>query len=295
MPRLVVLVNGSAGDPGESQARLEAIRAAFRAAGADPPIECVAGDALADAARAEVAAGADVLVAAGGDGTVSALAGAVAGTDAALAVLPLGTLNHFARDAGLPTDLGEAARVAVHGRPAAVDVARVNGRVFVNNVSLGLYPHAVRERERRLEPGRSKRMATARAVGATLRRLPAHHLLLAVDGRPAVRTTSFIFVGNNAYETDLGNLGRRLGLTGGRLAVYTVRKPSRRAVLALAARTLVGRLDEARDFETHDAAEVVVDSAKPRLQVGIDGELAWLETPLRFAAWPGALRLVQEG
>lgn len=290
---MAVIANLASGAPRADEGRLDAIRRAFLAAGADPPIVCVPGDELAQACSEAVSRGAEVLVAAGGDGTVSAVAGAVAGTPTALAVLPLGTMNHFAKDAGLPLDLADAARVALEGRAQAVDGAEVNGRVFVNNASIGLYPDALRERERRQAAGGSKPVATVQAAGTVLRNLRTHHLLLSIDGRPAARTTSFVFVGNNAYETGLVGLGSRTTLTGGRLSVYTVRRPGRRAVLGLAARALTGRLDEAHDFEAHAATEVVVDSRRPQVRVGIDGELCTLDAPLRFTIRPRALRLVR--
>lgn len=293
MPRLAVIANLAAGSPRADDERRAAIRDAFLACGEVPEIACAPGDALGEACADAVSRGAQVLVAAGGDGTVSAVAAAVAGTPTALAVLPMGTLNHFAKDAGVPLDVTEAAEVALRGRVEPVDVAEVNGRVFVNNASIGLYPHALRERERRMATGGSKPVATVQAAGTALRNLRTHHLLLGVDGRPMARTTSFVFVGNNAYETGLAGLGSRPSLTGGRLAVYTVRRPGRGAVLGLAARALAGRLDQAQDFESHTARDVVVDSRRPRVRVGIDGELCTLATPLRFTIRPGALRLVR--
>lgn len=290
---MAVIANLASGTPCADEERLGAIRHAFRAVGADPPIVCAAGDGLAQACSDAVTRGAQVLVAAGGDGTVSAVAGAVAGTSTTLAVLPLGTMNHFAKDARLPLDMEEAARVALEGRAGPVDVAEVNGRVFVNNASIGLYPDALRERERRQAASGSKPVATMQAAGTVLRNVRTHHLLLGIDGRPAARTTSFVLVGNNVYETGLLGLGSRSSLTGGRLSVYTVRRPGRRAVLGLAARALTGRLDQAHDFESHEATEVVVDSRRPQVRVGIDGELCMLDAPLRFTIRPRALRLVR--
>lgn len=292
MSRLVVVANLAAGATRADDARRTAILEAFAAWDASPSLLCVPGHQIQQACRQAVGEGAEVVVAAGGDGTVSAVAGAVAGTRAALAVLPMGTLNHFAKDVGIPLDLEEAAQVALRGDVQAVDAAQVNGRVFVNNASIGLYPEAVRVRERH-RGGGSKRLATVRAAGTVLRHVPAHHLRLAIDGHPAVRTTSFLFVGNNAYETSLAGLGSRPSLTGGRLSVYTVRRPGRRAVLALAARALVGRLDQAHDFEAHAARELVVDCHRPGLRVALDGELCTLETPLRFTTRPQALRVLR--
>lgn len=294
MARVVVLVNESSGSEESGDGRVASIREAFRAAGARPPIRCIPGRGLVDAATEAVQGGARVVVAAGGDGTVSAVARVVAGTDAALAVLPLGTLNHFAKDAGLPLELEAAATVAVRGVPTRIDVAEVNGLAYVNNVSIGLYPDAVHERRRLHRPGTSKALAMARAAGTVLHRARGHRVLLSIDGRPGLRHTSFVMVGNNAYVTSLGRLGRRASLTGRCLSVYTTRRPGRRALVGLAARALVGRVGQAPDLESHEASRVVVDSRHRKLEVGIDGELMRLRTPLRFAVRPGSLWLMRE-
>lgn len=290
---MVVVANLAAGTSRGDDDRKKAIEEAFAAWDATPELLCVPGDQIQQSCADAVAQGVEVVVAAGGDGTVSAVAGALVGMRAALAVLPMGTLNHFAKDAGIPLDLQEAARVALRGRVETVDVAEVNGRVFVNNANIGVYPETVRARDRKAAgTGAWKRLATLRAAGTVLRHVPDHHLALSIDGRPAVRSTSFLFVGNNAYETALSGLGSRASLSGGQLSVYTSRRPGRRALLGLAARTLVGRLDQARDFEAHTARELVIDCHRPHLRAALDGELCTLDTPLRFTTRPKALRLL---
>ncbi|MGC4004181.1 MAG: diacylglycerol kinase family protein [Pirellulales bacterium] len=95
----------------------------------------------------------DAVIGGGGDGTLSAIAGALAGTKMPLGVLPLGTLNHFAKDLKIPMHLADAAWVVAQRRIAQVDVAEVNGRVFLNNSSLGLYPRMVIERDGQRQRG----------------------------------------------------------------------------------------------------------------------------------------------
>jgi diacylglycerol kinase family enzyme len=291
--RVVVLANCASGVGAAQEERSKAILAAFQATGLDPDVRCAEGADLPAAARQAIAEGAHTVVAAGGDGTVSAVAGAVAGTGATLGVLPLGTLNHFARDAGIPLDLAKAAQAVATGVSCRVDVAEVNGRVFVNNSSIGLYPRAVRERARLQPATQSKRLAMAGAAWAVLRRLPSHRVILTIDGHPERRTTPCVFVGNNPYDTAFGRLGRRAALDTGRLGVYTIRRPSRLAVLALTARALAGRLDHARGFEAIEADALTVASVHRRtIRVALDGEVARMEMPLRYRSRPGALRLV---
>src|SRR5436189_2777761 len=137
------------------------INAAFEKAGVDADVRMTDPDdifdALSEGARAP---GLDALVAGGGDGTLSCAAGHLADSGRPLGILPLGTLNHLARDAGIPAGLGEAAAVIAAGHMQAIDLAEVNGRIFVNNSSVGLYPDMVRLREvEQGRLGRSKRMA----------------------------------------------------------------------------------------------------------------------------------------
>jgi diacylglycerol kinase family enzyme len=249
-----------------------------------------------DAAREAEAQRPDVVVAAGGDGTVGAVAGALAGTDTPMGVLPMGTLNHFARDAGIPADLQEAARVIASAAPRVIDVAEVNGRVFVNNSSIGAYPRAVQERQRRLAMrprARSfRRLAMVQAAWVVLLQLPTQHVLLSIDGRPVERRTPFVLVGNNEYATGLGDLGHRASLSAGCLNIVHMRRPGRRAILGLAARAVVGRLDASRDFETRMAKEVTVQLARRLVRVALDGEVVRLSPPLHYRVRPGALRIL---
>jgi diacylglycerol kinase family enzyme len=249
------------------------------------------GDAFADAAGAE---GLDAVVAAGGDGTISAAAAALAGGGCPLGILALGTLNHFARDAGLPPDLGEAVAVIAGGRIKPVDVAEVNGCIFVNNSAVGLYPLMVRQREAQQRSlGRSKRFAMLIASLRSLYRFSRHRLTIAVAGRRAPIETPLLFVGNNRYETKLLTLGRREAIDRGELCLYAPLARNRLHFIALALRSLVGRLDPVRDFVNLDGIrEVEVNARRRSLTVSTDGETRTLETPLLYRIRPGALRLL---
>ncbi|HUR62482.1 MAG TPA: diacylglycerol kinase family protein [Candidatus Thermoplasmatota archaeon] len=292
--RIAVVANRASG-PGAlaaAQERVAQIESAFAGIPAELDVRCVDGRDLAARAREALRDGADVVAAAGGDGTVNQVAGVLAGSQTPLAVLPLGTLNHFARDLGLPADLGKAAAIAAGGVPTQVDAAEVNGHLFVNNSSIGVYPRAVRERERRRKPGGSKELSMLGAAWTVLRRLPSHHVVLSVDGQPVRRTTPFVFVGNNVYETRLARLGTRASLTQGRLCVYHARHASRTSMLALAARTLVDRLDSARDLEMHEALRLTIHSPRTSMRVALDGEVLSLETPLEYRIRPRHLRVM---
>ena len=176
-----ILVNAGGGSAGEDGAAR--VSEALAKAGIHGKVEEVEGGKLAERAAAAVKAGARLVIAAGGDGTQSAVAGALAGSDATLGIIPFGTLNHLARDLGIPFDLDEAAAIIAGGQEQSIDVARLGKRIFVNNSAIGLYPLMVADREAQQERlGRSKRFAMLIAGLRTIARFHHHRLCLTVNG-----------------------------------------------------------------------------------------------------------------
>ncbi|WP_427913005.1 diacylglycerol/lipid kinase family protein [Ramlibacter sp. MMS24-I3-19] len=246
---------------------------------------------LAAAARAS-SDGVPLVIAAGGDGTVSAVASQLAGTATVLGVLPMGTLNHFAKDLGLPMDLDAALDVLAGGRTVAVDVGEVNGRVFINNSSIGIYPDIVLDRERqRRRLGRGKWPALAVACLNVLRRHPSMYVELQVEGERLLRRSPFVFIGNNRYEVEGFAIGSRTALDTGRLSLYMAHHGGRFGLLRLALLALLQRLRQADDFEMLEAAELVIRPARRRIRVAADGEVLVMQTPLQYRVRPGALRV----
>ena len=295
----VVLVNLDGG--GAAQLGAEALQAqltsAFAALGLAAELVLLKGAELPAAVRAQREAltlrRPAAIVAAGGDGTVRALAQELAGSGLSLAVLPLGTLNHFARDLGIPFDLGDAVAVIARGHAIEVDVGEVEGHIFVNNASIGLYAELVRDRERqRRLKGRRKLTAMAIALLHALRRPPIRHLTIEAEGRIERRKVSIAFVGNNRYGTTLPLLGRRNTLAGGTLCLLTAAPEHLFGWLRLFLRAALGRLDHDRDFECRALPELVIHSRRPRLRVALDGEIVHLASPLRFRILPRALRVL---
>jgi diacylglycerol kinase family enzyme len=287
-----VLLNASAGtalrdslDPGALQQR-------FDAAGASVEVEGVPLGALASRARQAAEEGAPFVVAAGGDGTVGTVAAQLVGTRCALGVLPVGTRNHFARDLGLPLDLDAAIATIARGVSRDVDVGEVNGRIFINNASIGLYPEMVVARERHQRFGWTKNLAMLWSSVQTLRRFRLLRVRLAAHGGALRQTTPFVFVGNNEYDMSLFALGQRKCLDQGTLSLYTANVQRRFALLRLAVMALLGRLDQARDFETRCVPELWLDSRWRRLRVALDGEVTMLAPPLHFRTRQGALRVL---
>ncbi len=292
MPRLIVLVNASSGS-GEKAEAFRRLSEALAARGIEADVLLVQeGAELGRLARRAAQEGAAIVAAAGGDGTINAVASALVGTKTSLAVLPLGTLNHFAKDLGIPLDLADAARTLAEGRVVEVDVGEVNGRVFVNNSSLGVYARLVREREKRRRRGWSKWPAMVLAALAVLPRLPTLRVRVSAGGRMIVRRTPLVFVGNNVYEMEGLELGARGCLDAGQLSLCITRYGGLRGLLRLVMSALVGRLAEARDFEMLCVKEVWIEARRGALPVALDGEVTLLEMPLHYRIRPGALRVV---
>ena len=287
--RIPVIVNGKAGCAQHDRERLAA---AFRDAGIEAEIVLADGD-VGLAARRAMAARPGVLVAAGGDGTIGALAGIVRGTGTALGVMPIGTLNHFAGDLGLPLDITAAARVIAAGRRVAVDVGEVNGKVFVNNASLGLYADMVRRRKRHQRRlGRSKSSAMLWATLEVLHRSALLQLRLDLGDRVHAFRSPFVFIGNNDYALEGFNIGTRGRLDAGRLTVYATRRSTPLGLVGLALRALFGRLRQADDFLEESVHSLRVQSRRPRLLVATDGEVTAMDTPLEFRIVPRALNVI---
>jgi diacylglycerol kinase family enzyme len=208
-------------------------------------------------------------------------------------VLPLGTLNHFAKDLGIPLDLIDAVRNLATGVPREVDVGEVNGRIFLNNSSLGLYPDIVRDREkqqRRL--GRGKWPAALWATLAALRRYPFLSMRLTVNGETLARRTPFVFIGNNRYTMEGLAIGERDHLDDGLLSLYVAQHPTRLGLLRFAFDALCGKLGSERDFDVLEAAGFEIDTHHRQLHVATDGEVTLMKPPLRYRMRPGALTVL---
>jgi diacylglycerol kinase family enzyme len=205
-------------------------------------------------------------------------------------VLPLGTLNHFAGDLGIPLALDEALRIIADGHCVPVDVGKVNGRVFLNNSSLGMYPEMVHGREKRQRRfGWGKWRAFFWAVIAVLRRYSFLQVRLTINGKTEYRSSPFIFIGNNEYVMEGLNIGARNTLDDGCLGLYVPRHVGRTGMLRLAVQALLGRLQQASDFDMFAVAEVEIDARRKRLRVATDGEVGMMEMPLRYRILPKAL------
>lgn len=250
------------------------------------------GEEIASVARKGLEKEPAMIVAAGGDGTVSLIASIVAGSGVPLGVLPLGTLNHFAKDLNIPLDLDEAVGVIAEGAVAQVDIGEVNGRIFINNSSIGLYPKIVGHREQQQRLGRNKWLALIWSAMTMLGRYPRLRVSVAVDGREKITTTPLVFIGNNEYAIHGFEIGTRSRLDRGELSLYLPHRVGRLGLVWLAVRALFGRLRDAESFDATCASEIRIDTSAPRIRVALDGEVTTMDTPLHYTIRPAALSVV---
>ena len=290
----VALLNPGGGTLSRGAASPAAVAAALRRAGLPADVRSVPGGKLPAATREALAAGADLVIAGGGDGTVAAVAGAMAGSDATLGVLPLGTFNHYARDLGMPGELQAAAAALAAATPRPLDLAEVNGHRFLNSSAIGYYSQVVRER---LEPRVRMRLTKfAVTLAAAVRLLGKYRLsdvCLEADGRRIACRTPFVFVSNNPAAMHLFRFGQRSRLDSGQLLVYVHRSRSRAAVLRTLLYAMLRDIREDARYEHWLTQELLVDFPKRRrpVPVFLDGELLHLAPPLRYRILPGRINV----
>jgi diacylglycerol kinase family enzyme len=265
----------------------------FRAAGHDTEVLALSGTDNPCAKARIASTHASIVVACGGDGTVSGVAAGLCGSPAALGILPAGTLNHFAKDLNIPLDLGEAIAVVAAGRVKQVDVGQLNDRIFVNNSSIGIYPSIVDEREALRRQGHRKWPAMVLATLRVLRRHRGVTVSIDVGGQRRRWRSPFVFVGNNRYATDGRVMGTRARLDEGQLFVYLTPRLRARDLPRLLAKALVGRASRSGDFEIVQAKELWIDTVGGgRIRVAVDGEIVTMDTPLHYQSRPAALAVV---
>lgn len=290
--RIFCLINDNAGSAGVSPKRN--VEALFLKHGITAHIvEPSDASLIATLAKDAIQKNYDVIVAGGGDGTVNAVASAIIGNSAIkLGILPMGTLNHFARDLGIPFDIEKAVETIATGNVKSIDVGEVNGEIFINNSGLGLYPAMVRLREGFQKSGHRKFLAAIWASLRILARFRRLHLELHPPGSAVVkRNTPMLFVGNNPYDTSLSTLGKRNSLDLGLLWVVMPIVSSRWGLL----RSLLAILSGNRktgDLYTILADNLIVASSRRLLKVSVDGEVLQLKPPLNYRILPKSLRVI---
>lgn len=290
--KIEVIINAASG-PGHEESVQDRVAEAFKAGGMDARISLArSGAEVVKFAERAARGDAKIIVAGGGDGTISSVVAAMTDTDQALGVLPFGTMNHFAKDLQIPLDLEGAVATILAGHEKKVDVGELNGRTFINNSSLGLYPNIVRERQKQQRLGWGKWPAYIWAALAVLRRYPFLDVRVGVDGKELRGRTPFVFIGNNEYEMETLNVGRRACLDKGELSLYMTTHTGRLGLIRLALRALLGGLHQEKHFIALCTKEIWIGTKRKQVQVALDGEVTMIDPPLHYRARPGELRVL---
>ncbi|HEX3552291.1 MAG TPA: diacylglycerol kinase family protein [Thermoanaerobaculia bacterium] len=290
-----MLVNRGSGTVKKKRLTVEGLREMFQKAGIEADVRLIPGGEIVDAARAAVKAGTEAVVAGGGDGTVRGVASVLAGGEVPLGVLPLGTLNHFATDLKIPSDLEAAVRLIAEGEVRALDVGEVNGEIFLNNSSLGFYPPIVQARDQEMRRSRhGKWVAMAIATFKLLPRLSSLRVKISSGDWQVERRTEVLFVGTSEYQMSLLSHGAPDRLeSDGQLYVYLSRSRSRLGLIGLALAGLVRDVKQTRMVEDWRLRELKVEVRKKRaIPVAFDGEVSTMKSPLLYRKRPQDLRVI---
>ena len=290
--RIAIIFNGSAGAQ-DGEALLQKITEICQEYELDTtPFVIHAGADISQIVKKALHEKFEVIVAAGGDGTISAVAGVLIGTSVLLGILPLGTRNHFAKDIQIPLDLKEAMAVISQGEVMALDIASVNGQFFVNNSSVGFYPKIVKFRELFQRKGFYRWIAFIFASAIVMNRNSFLRLRIASSKKDITSRTPLIFVGNNRYTMQGYELGSRDSLVRGKLFLSLMHRTSRLKLFQIAVQAILDLPSQNVDFDTWMDREMTIYAEKKFLRVSLDGEIRLMQTPLRYLIHPHAINVI---
>jgi diacylglycerol kinase family enzyme len=293
--RVAVVLNTSAGSLlGRHQAEEEVARH-MQAAGLDAILVPDHPEGLIARLDDAIAHGADAVVVGGGDGTIAAAAAKLMNTGTALGILPLGTMNMLAKDLGIPLTLDAAAEALAHGAIRAIDVAEVNGHVYLCSSVIGSPSWMGRHRERhRGKANLRTRLAFAVAsLRAAWRHRPMRLLVQTDTARRPVRLwTRALSVANNRYAEGFGMVMARPRLDAGDLTLYVARRYGLWWWVRLVFGMFLGTWRGARLVHERSARQVTIRSPRAALRVMSDGEAQILTPPLVYRIHPKALRVI---
>ena len=290
-----ICVLANAGSGRKSGARIAQLTEPLRAAGLKHEVRLIRKGALIPAAAQEARAdGFATVIAAGGDGTICSVATELAGSGIALGILPLGTFNFFARSLGLENNPEAAMAQLLAGSEIPVAAGEVNGKLFLNNASLGLYPALLEQREAAYAKwGRSRWAAywSGLRVLATYNR--PSRMTLTVDGVVQVRHSPMVFIAQNAYQLEEYGMQEGVDLIrAGKLAIYIAPELRRWQLLGFALRIAVRMARPYRDFTLIGAGAVEIETRARRRTIARDGERETMAAPFAFRRLPDVLTVI---
>lgn len=289
-----VILNANAGTANATGITADALKALFELNGLSAAIDARDNVSLAERIGDALSSGATTIVAAGGDGTITALAARLVDTDRNLAILPLGTVNALAKDLSVPLNLPAAVAALATGQSHRIDVGEVNGRVFLHKVVVGLIPGVAAGREH--IRGRQDTSAKIGFLRYFFRRLArAKRIAVVIEpsaGERRVERVQAIAVASNAYDEGLGQFFSRQSLDRGTLTLYVLRHFTMGDFVRLTTGMLLGRWRNDDALSIESVMGVTINTRKDLIKVMFDGEVETMHTPLHFAIRPKALSVI---
>jgi len=292
-PRICVLLNGGSGKRDADMARAR-IDTAFSDAGHSAEIRMLANGGQIDRkARQALEDKFDIIVAAGGDGTIAGIAGILRGGAATMGIIPLGTFNYFARSLDIPQDIEEAALLITTGAHRPVRIGTINGRTFLNNASLGAYPAILRTREETYRRWGRSRIAAYWSVLVTLATLRQPlKLSIEADGQTRTHRTPLAFAVNNAFQLEQMGLEGTDHIANGQLALFVAPDCGRWGMLKNAVALAMGRAQRDIAFHLIAAERITISARRKHSDVACDGERSRMRAPFELQAIKDELTVI---
>lgn len=243
--------------------------------------------------KGKTLSGEDRILIAGGDGTISSVINQVIDFKIPVGILPLGTFNNFSKSIGMSQEIEKSIDQFLTGEIENIDVGKVNGKIMINNSSVGIYPKLVSIREdQQVRFGLGKPTAMLISFLKAILLFPLIRVSIKSNGKKVSAKTCFAMVSNNRYELSLFEIGERKSLNEGLLYVYFAKCQTRLCVIRVLLKALFNRLKQEKDFELIATKKVEFNIKKRDIEVASDGEVLKLTTPLRYQICSGCLKIV---
>lgn len=288
-----VILNAKSGSQ-KADATRELIEKVLSQSGRPFHISMASGDELCDVAEEKAASNCEILVAGGGDGTICCVAEAALKHGKTLGVIPLGTFNYFAKNLGIPLAPDEATKVILEGETVRASVLDLDGRLILNNTSIGIHPSVLLKRRQLYRRwGRNQINAYLSVALTAFQPPPRLRVRLGTEEGEVVRDTPLVMVCSNAFQMEAFALAGKECLAEGQFALYIARMAGRLTIFQLGWRTLLRRLRPGVDYDVICTSDVTIETLRHRrFRAAVDGDLERLESPLRFRVGDKALCVI---
>ena len=289
-----VVLNANAGTANATGVTAQSLADLFAANGLTATIDADTDQTMEDRIAKALTGPAQTVVAAGGDGTITAVAAGLVGSDKSMAILPLGTVNALAKDLGIPLALEAAVAALAHSQVQRIDVGEVNGKIFLHKVVIGLIPGMAAGREHiRGRYDAAAKLGFMRYFFRRIARSRRIAIAISADGGPTrVERVQALAVASNAYDEGFGQFFHRQSLDRGTMTLYVLKHFTVRDFLRLTSGMLIGRWQRDEALDVTSVGTVTIASHKSLLKVMFDGEVMSLNTPLEFRIRPLALAVM---